>query len=313
VAWDTLHPQQDRRPVEDAPGAGSHGEGYQVRGHPWEAFPLIRNPRPTGAPTDTAAAVRRPRRLTAVRRAAGLGLLAVLATGCTAPNFGFPNGITVQSERVLNLWRGSAIAALAVGVFVWGLIFYVAFTFRKKSNTMPRQIQYNLPIEALYTVVPLVIVAGLFYYTARDEIYIDKTTKNPAVTVNVIGFRWNWRFDYLDTGKNGQPLVSSIGKAGEPPVLVLPTDRTIQFIETSPDVIHSFWVPEFLFKRDVVPGRQNKFELTIKKEGTYIGRCAELCGVDHDRMNFYVKVVSGPEYDRFIANAEAGATSGSGT
>ncbi len=87
-------------------------------------------------------------------------------------------------------------------------------------------------------------------------------------------------------------------------MLVLPQNRSIRFVESSPDVIHSFWVPEFLFKRDVIPGRVNQFELTVTKTGTFIGRCAELCGTDHDRMNFYVKVVPQAEYDTFIADRE---------
>ncbi|WP_239308030.1 MULTISPECIES: cytochrome c oxidase subunit II [unclassified Frankia] len=237
----------------------------------------------------------------ALRLVTGFAFLALLATACDVPNFGFPDGVTDLTPRILNLWQGSVIAALAVGAFTWALIFYAIIMFRRKSDELPQQVRYNLPVEILYTVVPLVIVAGLFYYTARDEIEIDKLPPNPDVTVNVIGFRWNWQFRYLDTGQHGTIPVEVTGRPGEPAVLVLPQGRTIRFVETSPDVIHSFWVPEFLFKRDVVPGRINQFQLTITKTGTFIGRCAELCGVDHDRMNFYVKVVPGDEYDRFIA------------
>ncbi len=237
-----------------------------------------------------------------------LALLMVAATACDVPNFGFPDGVTDQSLRILNLWQGSTIAALAVGVFTWGLIFYAIIVFRKKSDELPRQVRYNLPVEVLYTVVPLVIVAGLFYYTARDEVDVDKLPANPDVTVNVIGFRWNWQFRYLDTGRNGTTPVEVTGQPGQPAVLVLPQGRTIRFVETSPDVIHSFWVPDFLFKRDVIPGRINQFQVTINKTGTFVGRCAELCGVDHDRMNFYVKVIPGDEYDRYIAERERPAT-----
>ncbi|SBW26096.1 aa3-type cytochrome oxidase subunit II [Protofrankia symbiont of Coriaria ruscifolia] len=240
--------------------------------------------------------------------AAGFALLVITVTGCDVPNFGFPDGVTDQTPRILNLWQGSSIAALAVGVFTWGLIFYAIIVFRKRSDELPRQVRYNLPVEILYTVVPLVIVAGLFYYTARDEIEVNKLPSDPDVTINVIGFRWNWQFRYLDTGQNGTVPIEVTGKPGEPAVLVLPQGRTIRFVETSPDVIHSFWVPEFLFKRDVVPGRVNQFQLTITKTGTFVGRCAELCGVDHDRMNFSVKVIPGDEYDRFIAERTRSAT-----
>nr|MDT0666417.1 cytochrome c oxidase subunit II [Micromonospora sp. DSM 115978] len=170
-----------------------------------------------------------------------------------------------------------------------------------------------------YTLVPVVIIAGLFYYTARDEIEINKLSDDPDVTVNVVGFRWNWQFRYVDTGVAGgnEVPIEVTGKTGEPPVLVLPVDRSIRFVETSPDVIHSFWVPDFLFKRDVVPGRVNQFELTVTETGTFIGRCAELCGTDHDRMTFYVQVLPQDEYDQFILDRqvvadEAGEAGGTG-
>jgi cytochrome c oxidase subunit 2 len=258
-----------------------------------------------------------------VRLGAGLSVLALAATACSEPNFGFPSGATVQSHRTLNLWRGSAIAALAVGVIVWGLIFYAIIAFRKRSEVLPRQVRYNLPVEVLYTIVPFVVVAGLFYYTARDETKIDHLSKKPDVTVNVVGFRWNWQFRYMDTGQNGGNLVQVTGQPGQPAVLEIPEGRTVRFVLTSPDVIHSFWVPEFLFKRDVIPGRINQFEVTADRTGTFVGRCAELCGQGHDQMDFYVKVVPGAEYDRFIAEREsatataagapaAGTTTGSG-
>nr|WP_307875035.1 cytochrome c oxidase subunit II [Frankia nepalensis] len=248
----------------------------------------------------------------ALRLGAGLSVLALTATACGVPNFGFPDGVTNHSARILNLWKGSAIAALAVGVLVWGLIFYAIIAFRKRSEALPRQVRYNLPVEVLYTVVPVVVVAGLFYYTARDEIEINKLSDDPDVTVNVVGFRWNWQFRYMDTGQSGGDVVEVTGQPGQPAVLVLPEGRTVQFVLTSPDVIHSFWVPEFLFKRDVVPGRINRFEVTLTKTGTFIGRCAELCGTDHDKMNFYVKVIPGDEYDRFIAERESGGATAAG-
>ncbi|MCM3886903.1 cytochrome c oxidase subunit II [Frankia sp. R82] len=233
-----------------------------------------------------------------------LALVGFAATACERPNFGYPDGVTNYSPRLLNLWQGSAIAALVVGVIVWGMIFYAVVAFRKRSDVLPRQIRYNLPVEILYTVVPVVIVVGMFYYTARDESEVTKLSAHPDVTVDVIGFRWNWQFKYLDPGVGqsspSQNQIEVTGRPGEPAVLVLPQNRSIRFVETSPDVIHSFWVPEFLFKRDVIPGRINQFELTVTKTGTFIGRCAELCGTDHDRMNFYVKVVPQAEYDKFI-------------
>ena len=266
--------------------------------------------RPTPSPARHA-----PRR-TGVRLALAAGATALLTAGCDARglyedsmSLGFPDPITDQGQRIYDLWLGSVAAALVVGVFVWGLIFYAVVRYRKRSEELPRQVRYNLPVEVLYTVVPFVVIAVLFYYTAVSENYVNKLTEErdggPDVVIGVIGFQWNWTFNYDDNDPaTVDPSVT--GVPGQPAQLVLPVDRTVRFVETSNDVIHSFWVPKFLFKRDVVPGRANQFELTIRQPGTYIGRCAEFCGEKHDRMNFEVKVVSEQEYDAFIAQQRTG-------
>lgn len=226
-----------------------------------------------------------------------LAVLLAATAGCDNEftRLGMPEPITEQGKRVLSLWQGSWIAAFAVGILVWGLIIWAIIFHRKRSEKLPPQVRYNMPIEALYTAVPFIIVAVLFYFTARDETYLDKVSDKPDVAVNVTGFQWSWKFDYP------QNDVSVVGRPGKDPTLVIPKGKKIRFNLTSPDVIHSFWVPAFLFKRDVIPGHPNRFEITTTKEGTYAGRCAELCGVDHSRMLFTVKVVSPQEYQNFIA------------
>jgi len=252
----------------------------------------------------------RPFRSTSRRwltRAMVSGLVLLATTGCTKEQwarFGFPEPNTVQGPRILGLWQGSTIAALVVGAFVLTLILYASFRFRKRGDALPPQVHYNLPVEILYTVVPFVIVSVLFYFTAVDEVYVNKLSKQPDMTVNVVGFQWSWQFNYEESG------LTITGRQGEPPQLVIPTGRKILFNETSPDVIHSWWVPEFLFKRDVIPGRKNKFEVTADREGTYKGRCAEFCGLYHSRMLFSVKVVDSAEFDRFIETAKASAEAG---
>lgn len=254
----------------------------------------------------TARARGSRRRGTTVRIGLLVAAVMVVASACELPSFGFPHGITPQAHRIYNIWSGSTIAALAVGVFVWGLILYASFRFRKKSDELPQQVRYNLPVEVLYTMVPFVIVAGLFYFTARDEIDVNKTTPNPDVTISVVGFRWQWQFGYVE---NGRVIGQVTGRPGETPVLVLPTDRSIRFVESSPDVIHSFWVPEFLFKRDVIPGKVNQFEISkIERTGTFIGRCAEFCGTDHPRMNFTVQVVPPAQFDQMMQGFRSAAT-----
>jgi cytochrome c oxidase subunit 2 len=157
-----------------------------------------------------------------------------------------------------------------------------------------------MPLEILYTVTPFLVIAVLFFYTAVVQTDVNKLSKNPDVKVEVIASKWNWQFKYTDSkGSDGQEI-TTVGADDYIPVLVLPTNKTIQFTETSKDVIHSFWVPEFLFKRDVIPGVENKFEITIEKEGEYVGRCAELCGTYHSMMNFEVISVSPGVYDQYL-------------
>ncbi|WP_329102642.1 cytochrome c oxidase subunit II [Micromonospora sp. NBC_01699] len=260
---------------------------------------------------------RRSQRRNAVRFA-GLGVggaaLLTLLTGCdvgkAVDGFGWPQGgITPQSHRMYDLWIASAIAALAVGVFVWGLIFWCIIRYRKRGDSLPVQTRFNMPMEFLYTIAPVLIVAVLFYYTAIIQTDVDRTSKNPDVTVEVVAFKWNWQFNYRDgIGADANTVASTLGTTEVIPVLVLPTGRSIRFEETSKDVIHSFWVPELLFKRDVFPGNvRNVFEVDrLTTEGAYVGRCAELCGTYHSMMNFELRVVSPEEYDQFLAAKKAG-------
>ncbi|NUS72589.1 MAG: cytochrome c oxidase subunit II [Corynebacteriales bacterium] len=232
-----------------------------------------------------------------------------MLTGCDVEDslrFGWPRGITPQAEEMRQLWTWSVVAALVVGVFVWGLIFWCIGAYRKRGEELPPQTRYNMPIEILYSAVPFFIISVLFYYTAIAQTYVDKETKNPDVTVTVVAFKWNWRFEYPDTkGADGEEI-STLGSTDEIPILVLPTDKTIRFDEISEDVIHSFWVPDLLFKRDVIPGHPNSFQITIEREGAYVGRCAELCGTYHANMNFELRAVSWADYQRYLESRSQG-------
>ena len=225
-------------------------------------------------------------------------------------NFGWPKGgLTPQSNRMYDIWVGSVIAALVVGILVWGLIFWCVVRYRKRGEELPPQTRYNIPMEFLYTVAPFLIVAVLFYYTAIVQTDVDKISKNPDMTVEVVAFKWEWQFNYRDApGAEAHTVASTTGNPGYVPVLVLPTDRTIRIEEHSNDVIHSFWVPELLFKRDVFPGNvRNKFDVTLDKEGRYVGRCAELCGTYHAFMQFEMVVVSPDRFDQFLKAKQGGA------
>jgi cytochrome c oxidase subunit II len=274
------------------------------------------------------------------------GLVLATATGCTYkdfPRLGMPSPATEEAPRILSLWQGSWAAALAVGVLVWGLILWSVF-FHRRSRTkveVPPQTRYNMPLEALYTVVPILIVSVFFYFTARDESKLLKLDDKPAHVVNVVGYQWSWAFNYIEqvpgsTGdakkdKNlaaipdryqedfpanaggvydfGVPGTRNPENNNPGPTLVLPKGEKVRFVLTSRDVIHSFWVVPFLMKLDVIPGHTNAFEVTPNKEGIFMGKCAELCGTDHSRMLFNVKVVSPEAYQEHLKQlAEKGQT-----
>ncbi|MFC7733002.1 aa3-type cytochrome oxidase subunit II [Actinomadura keratinilytica] len=257
----------------------------------------------------------------ALKSAGALGLLALTASACSdeAKRLGMPEPISEQAERMLTLWQGSWIAAFAVGGVVWGLIIWAVLFHRKRSDDLPPQVRYNLPIEILYTAVPFVVIGVLFYFTARDQDYVEKIDNKtpPAVTVDVIGFQWSWQFDYKEKDASGRErtVASVVGVPVAPdsdnkPVLTIPSGERVRIRLHSNDVIHSFWVPALLYKKDVMPGYTNEFEFTATKTGTYEGRCAELCGVDHSRMLFQLRVVTPQQYDQFIAQAKAKAAQG---
>ncbi|WP_084012714.1 cytochrome c oxidase subunit II [Thermobifida halotolerans] len=222
-----------------------------------------------------------------------------------------PEPITEQGERVLTLWQGSWVAAFAVGILVWGLIIWSVIAYRKRSEQLPPQVRYNMPIEALYTVLPVIVISVLFYFTARDQTYLLETDEPADVNVDVNAFQWSWQFTYEEEiDANGNPVsvagVPSTSK-DELPVLVLPSDSVVHFDLAAPDVIHSFWIPAFAFKMDAIPGHPNEFQVKIQDgtEGDYEGRCAELCGYDHSRMLFILRVVSPEEYQTWIEEQKA--------
>lgn len=218
----------------------------------------------------------------------------ITCTGCDTdelPRLAFPTPKTEEAPRILLLWQGSWLAAIITGVVVWGLILWACVFHRRKSaDQIPIQTRYNLPIEVLYTVLPFVMILVLFYFTERDQSILLDNDRDEDVTVNVVARQWSWSFNYVDAN------VYDAGTPGDRPQLVLPVNNLVRFELTSPDVIHSFWVSDFLMKMDVIPGRTNAFELTPNQLGTFPGKCAELCGTDHSRMLFDVQVVSEEQY-----------------
>ena len=229
-----------------------------------------------------------------IGRGAALSVVALSLSACDTydlPRLGMPTSATEQGDRIIRLWQGSWIAAFVVGALVLGLLAWAMVAYRKRDDEMPVQTRYNIPIELFYTAVPVVIIGVLFFFTARDETKLTSVSGHADERINVVGYRWSWTFNYLDQN------TYDIGTPAQLPTLWVPDKKTVRFVLTSPDVIHDFWVPAFIEKRDIIPGRTNTFDLTMTRTGTFRGKCAELCGTYHGRMIFDVKVVSQADYN----------------
>ncbi len=244
-------------------------------------------------------------------------LVVFAASGCTtdqALHFGWPPAITPQGEKMRQFWMYAGFAALIVGVIVWALIFWTVAFHRKRKNApadeLPRQFQDPGKLELVYTVIPFVIIAVLFYFTVTTQNFVLNKIPNPDVEVNVVAFQWNWEFDYKGYHTPDGQDVKTIGSSQEIPLLVLPTEKVIQYDLLSTDVIHSFFVPAFNFKRDVFPdpsknNQDSSFQNTIDQTGPFVGRCAELCGTYHSMMNFEVRALTDDEFNQYMKLRES--------
>lgn len=251
-------------------------------------------------------------RYTRALKLSGLGGVAVLAlTGCSQEvrNGWMPIGDsapTDNAQNILDLWVGSWIAALAVGLVAWGLMLWCMVAYRRRKNEVgyPRQVAYHLPLEIFYTIVPIALIVSMFFYSERALAQIIPRHEEPDATIQVIGKQWAWDFNYVDEGvyfSGTQAHLNTDGSEGAEetlPTLYLPVNSDIEIEVTSRDVIHSFWVPAFLEKIDMIPNRTNYMSIHTEREGTFQGKCAELCGEYHSEMLFNVEVVSQEEFDR---------------
>ncbi|MCA1824728.1 MAG: cytochrome c oxidase subunit II [Frankia sp.] len=189
-----------------------------------------------------------------------------------------------------------------------GVLIYAVIRYRRRPDddgSLPPQTHGNTAAEVTWTVIPLIVVLGLFWlsYTGIKE--IDKPHKTYGAVIQVQGFQWFWTFNY------GNNVTVKPGPRPEDyPVLVVPYGENIKIVETSDNVIHSFYVPNFLFKRDVVPDRENTFEFRVDVPGVYRGQCAEFCGTGHAMMNFVVRAVTRGEFDKWYAEQKANAGCG---
>lgn len=247
-------------------------------------------------------------------------VVALALAGCTQAQLQgwMPStpGLTNHVDRIMGLWTTSWIVLLVVGGVTWGLMVFAAIAYRRRKGQtgLPVQLRYHMPIEIFFTVVPVILVAGFFAFTARDQAVIEEPIEDPDYSITVYGKRWAWDFVYERDGQDPVHFqsiqVQREADSGQIdpntlPTLVLPTNSSIEITLESRDVAHSFWIIEFLYKKDMIPGVTNHmyFE-TGDQEGLFTGKCAELCGEYHSLMLFNVELVSPEEYDAYLESLE---------
>jgi cytochrome c oxidase subunit 2 len=232
------------------------------------------------------------------RRAALLAVIAPLVlAGCQLPSFGAYHGITKGGTQSYELWQGFSVVAAVVGGGTFLLILWVALRYRRRGDTIPRQTQYNVPLEVIYTIVPILIVIGLFAATVvvENQVLSEPT---PKATVNITAFQWGWKFVY--PGEN----VVVIGQTTQNPTMVVPEGVNVKMNLVSSDVVHGFYVPALNFSRFAQPGLNNTFTFNFDKTGTFKGQCTQLCGLYHSLMYFQLQVVTPTQYRTWLkANA----------
>lgn len=221
--------------------------------------------------------------------------MSFLAAGSFAPV------ITEQGDDLDRTWWLFFWLSVGVVALIAGLMAYVTIRYRRRSDDLPRQKHYNVPMEITYTVIPLLLVLALTAITFVTVEATERGADDDALRVDVTAFQWQWRFDYPDLGVE----VTGGPEPDEVPELVLPAGAEVTFELESLDVIHSFWVTVFRFKRDMIPGQTSQFtvDLTDDSAGWYpnAGVCAEFCGLDHALMRFGVRVLEPDEFDRWVA------------
>jgi cytochrome c oxidase subunit 2 len=185
-------------------------------------------------------------------------------------------------------------------LILWPAVFHRAHA---SKGEFPKQTQYNVPVEILYTVIPFIIVAVLFYFTVIKQNEIVDKTKPVKHEISVNGFQWSWQFEYPAAGDDA--VVT--GTPAAPPTLYLPQGESVRLTLNSSDVVHGFWIPAFMIQMQNLPGETNHLQFTANKIGEFPGRCNILCGRNHSQMLFKVKVVSPENYQKYLDSLKASA------
>jgi cytochrome c oxidase subunit 2 len=279
---------------------------------------------PSADVADPTPPIPSPRRRSRWLAAAALVGGALLLAGCKVPTFGGYQGATTQGRTETHLWQLFFITGLVVGVFVFLLILWALFKYRRRSEEMPRQTQYHTLTEITYTVVPIIIVVILFVFTVFAENNVDATPSHPGATITVNAFQWGWEFEYPGGAGSGcanpgsakanqNDCVKVIGQTTQDPTMVIPTGTEVQINLKSLDVLHGFYVPEFNFSRYASPGYTTSFDFNALHTGDFRGQCTQLCGLYHSLMFFNVRAVTQAQFTSWLHTQQAALKAHPGT
>ena len=233
----------------------------------------------------------------------------------------FQDPVTEVARDIFSLHMTIFWICVVIFVFVFSFMFYSIFAHRKSKNFKPSQFSHSTSVEIVWTIVPFIILVVMAVPATQVLIKMEDTTKSD-LTIKITGYQWKWGYDYLGTDISFYSTLSTprneidqFDKENAQPqnenylletdnVLVVPSGRKVRALITANDVIHAWWIPAFGTKKDAIPGYINElwFNVDEGKEGIYRGQCAELCGKDHAFMPIVVKVVTGAEFDAWIAN-----------
>nr|WP_233217678.1 MULTISPECIES: cytochrome c oxidase subunit II [unclassified Photobacterium] len=221
-------------------------------------------------------------------------------------------GVTAVSQNVYSLHMTILYICIAIGVAVFGVMFWAIFHHRKSKGAKPASFHESTKVEIIWTLIPFIILIGMAIPATKTLIAMEDTSKSD-VTILVTGSQWKWHYNYFNQdveyyshlatsaeqiSNQRQKRDNYLLEVDYP--LVLPVGQKVRFLITSQDVIHSWWVPAFAVKKDANPGFINEAWTQIDKPGIYRGQCAELCGKDHGFMPIVVIAKPQAEYDDWL-------------
>jgi cytochrome c oxidase subunit 2 len=229
-----------------------------------------------------------------------VGLASLGLSACRIPSLGAYHGDTTQGNSVYHLWEGFVVASFFVGGITFALLIYAIVRYRRRGDTIPKQVHGNTALELTYTIIPLLIVAVLFFFTVRVENKVDAVSAHPNLRVDVTAYQWGWKFYYPKYHVTSMTQSVQAVENGQLPVFELPVGETATIRLVSNDVVHGFSLSEFDFSRYALPGVTNYFDFTPTHTADFIGRCTHLCGLYHAQMIFDMRVVTPTQFMAWI-------------